>query len=70
MISGNYKGKYIGRTMCGFIHGFEYEFELNNNGRTYQLNAYKDNTLDKAVDLSIAYASENSINKNWELLNN
>lgn len=70
MILGKHKGKYVGKSICGFISGFEYEIDVSNNGRTYMISAIKDLTLDKDVDFSISYASEISINKNWEIYTN
>lgn len=68
MLEGTYKGKYIGKSTCGFMTGFEYEFELSNNGRTYHINAYNNITLNIEEKLNISYASENSINNNWEII--
>lgn len=67
MENGNYFGTYIGKEMCGFKYGHNYQFEVSNNGRTYNIYAFMDNTDEKAVDLHIPYASEKSIRRNWNI---
>ena len=67
MILGNYIGTYIGKEIFGFQKGHKYQFELNNNGRTYELNAFQDITDGISKDLHNIYASEISIRRNWNL---
>lgn len=67
MEQGTYKGNYVGKEMLGFLKNHSYEFELTNNGRTYELYAFTNITENKSVDLHIHYASSNSINRNWKV---
>lgn len=67
MLSCNYTGTYIGKEICGFKQGHIYQFELNNDTRTYELNAIFDETDGITVDLVMRYASEISIRKNWNI---
>lgn len=67
MLCCNYKGTYIGKSMCGFQTDHLYTFELSNNGRTYELLTSYDHTDDKSVYLYISYASEKSIKRNWRI---
>ena len=29
MLIGNYNGRYIGKTMCGFVNGQEYNIDID-----------------------------------------
>ena len=67
MEQGTYTGTYAGREMCGFRQDHEYQFRLSNNGRTYELVAFYDNTFDEETDLFMAYSNEKSIRNNWNV---
>lgn len=66
-MEGQYIGIYIGKEVCGFKQDHEYIFEVYNNGRTYELTAIYDKTLDETVDIFIMYSNENSIRLYWEI---
>lgn len=57
------EGKYIGKTMCGFVHGNEYACRVAKN--TY---GYTVEQIDEFVDKPavISYACVNSVNKSWD----
>ena len=65
MLIGNYNGKYIGKTMCGFINGQEYNIDIDKNIYGYNISGIKNLTEEKVIDAYINYASENSIRRNW-----
>ena len=67
MEQGTYTGIYIGKEMCGFKLEHEYQFKLNHNGRTYELVAFYDLSIDEDVDLFMPYSSEKSIRMNWNI---
>lgn len=68
MLCTEYKGKYLGKKICGLMPGNVYEFELSNNERTYELNVTRNVTEDKVDDITMQYASEISIKQNWKIL--
>lgn len=65
MLTGNYNGKYIGKTMCGFVNGHEYSLDVEKDIYGYILLGIKDLTEDIDSTACINYASENSIHRNW-----
>lgn len=62
-----YDGKYIGKTMCGFVHGESYACKVS---RT--LYGYNIEQIDEYVEIPafMRYASVISINQNWEFKSN
>lgn len=68
MLCCNYKAIYIGNELCGFQKDHEYQFELSNDGRTYELSAVYDYTEDKPIDLYMRYSSEKSIKRYWRII--
>lgn len=64
---GNYVGKFVLDDMCGFQKDHEYQIEVSNNGRTYEVSAMYDNTIDSSVDLYIRLSSEKSIRRYFEI---
>ena len=65
MLIGNYNGKYIGKTMCGFVNGHEYNIDIDKNIYGYIISGIENITEEKVIDACINYASENSIRRNW-----
>lgn len=65
MLIGNYNGRYIGKTMCGFVNGQEYNIDIDKNIYGYNIYGIKNLTEEKVIDAYINYASENSIRRNW-----
>lgn len=65
MLIGNYNGKYIGKTMCGFITNHEYSIDIDKDLYGYTVSGVTDITADTVSDACINYASENSIRRNW-----
>lgn len=65
MLIGNYNGTYIGKTMCGFINGQEYNIDIDKNIYRYIITGVKNITEDTESDACINYASETSIRRNW-----
>ena len=65
MLIGNYNAKYIGKTMCGFTNGHEYNIDIDKNIYGYTISGLIDITEDIISAACINYASENSIRRNW-----
>ena len=65
MLIGNYNGKYIGKTMCGFVNGHEYNIDIDKNIYGYIIFGIKNLTEDMKSYAFINYSSENSIRRNW-----
>lgn len=65
MLIGNYNGKYIGKTMCGFVNGQEYNIDINKDIYGYKISCVKNMTEDMESYAYINYTSENSIRRNW-----
>ena len=65
MLIGNYNGRYIGKTMCGFVNGQEYNIDIDKNIYGYIVSGVINITEDNESDACINYASETSIRRNW-----
>jgi len=66
-MEGQYIGIYIGREMCGIKQSHQYDLDISNNGRTYEVNITYDHTDEKNVELYMMYSNENSINRYWNI---
>lgn len=65
MLIGNYSAKYIGKTMCGFVNGYDYHINITKDLYGYVISGTYDLSEDDYSSACINYASENSIRRNW-----
>lgn len=65
MLIGNYNGKYIGKTMCGFVNDQEYNIDIDKDIYGYTVSGVKNLIEDTESDACINYASETSVRRNW-----
>lgn len=68
MLIGTYTAQYIGKTMCGFMSGNEYNIEIDKDEYGYQVSGIMDLTEETISSAYITYASENSLRRNWIIL--
>jgi len=67
LIEGIYTGNYIGKSMCGFVHGHMYKVNIERTIYGYVLEEIEDfSDADSAGTALINYASEKSIQRNWK----
>lgn len=65
MIIGNYNGRYVGKTMCGFTYMHDYNLSVDKDEYGYQVSGIADLTQETRSNAYITYASENSLLRNW-----
>lgn len=63
-----YIGQYIGKTMCGFINGYNYSIDIQKNIYGYTVSGVKNLTEDTDTNACINYASEKSLRSKWLLV--
>lgn len=69
MLIGNYNAQYLGKTMCGFVKTHRYSIDIDKSLYGYTISGVVDLTLNQdATAACINYASENSIRRNWKIL--
>ena len=67
MLIGTYTGKYLGKTMLGFINSHEYLIKIGRDEYCYTIEGLTDLTENDDPSTYITYASEISIRRNWEI---
>ena len=62
-------GKYLGKTMCGFINANEYQIKITKDLYGYTIQGITNLTEEKDCAGCIQYASEISLRRNWDIPN-